>query len=108
MKHLENIIDACDLTLDPNTVNRELILSKRNRKVTYYVRMKQAYPEHPERFVYDYYPQVLCREGLTGRCYWEAEWSRYGAHITVAYKSIKRKGYSDDVIMGRNAKSWTL
>ncbi|XP_062387963.1 NACHT, LRR and PYD domains-containing protein 12-like [Sardina pilchardus] len=101
--------DACDLTLDPNTAHRNLSLSEGNRKVTR-VDEKQPYPEHPERFDYtDYCPQVLCREGLTGRCYWEAEWSGdNGARISVAYKSIKRKGISHDLIMGRNAKSWSL
>ncbi|XP_041960413.1 stonustoxin subunit beta-like [Alosa sapidissima] len=99
---------ACDLTLDPNTANRFLSLSEGNRKVTR-VEKQQPYPEHPERFDSTYYPQVLCREGLTGRCYWEAERSDDGgARISVAYKSIERKGDSADVIMGRNAKSWSL
>ncbi|XP_048103735.1 stonustoxin subunit beta-like [Alosa alosa] len=105
---------ACVLTLDPNTAGKELSLSEGNRKVTF-VREQQLYPEHPERFDW-WRPQVLCREGLTGRCYWEAEWSdrgdmwngSRGARITVAYKSIKRKGGGDDVIMGWNAKSWSL
>ncbi|XP_076130247.1 NACHT, LRR and PYD domains-containing protein 12-like [Alosa pseudoharengus] len=99
---------ACDLTLDPNTAHRRLSLSEGNRKVTR-VREQQPYPEHPERF--DSRCLVLCREGLTGRCYWEAEWSGDGADISdisVAYKSIERKGGSDDVMMGRNAKSWSL
>ncbi|XP_062387348.1 stonustoxin subunit beta-like [Sardina pilchardus] len=101
------LIYAGELTLDPNTINRFLSLSDGNRKVTR-VREEQPYPEHPERF--DVYPQVLCREGLTGRCYWEAELSgtNRGAGISVAYKSIKRKGGDDDVIMGQNAKSWSL
>ncbi|XP_076137441.1 NACHT, LRR and PYD domains-containing protein 12-like [Alosa pseudoharengus] len=95
---------ACDLTLDPNTAHRRLSLSEGNRKVS----ELQPYPEHPERFD-SRCPQVLCREGLTGRCYWEAEWSGDGgAHISVAYKSIERKGGSDDVTMGHNAKSWSL
>ncbi|XP_076138152.1 NACHT, LRR and PYD domains-containing protein 3-like isoform X2 [Alosa pseudoharengus] len=94
---------ACDLTLDPNTAHRNLSLSEGNRTVTH---AREAYPEHPERF--DYYHQVLCREGLTGRCYWEVELSDYSPHISVAYKSIKRKGVGDDVIMGYNAKSWIL
>ncbi|XP_041959931.1 NACHT, LRR and PYD domains-containing protein 12-like isoform X21 [Alosa sapidissima] len=96
---------ACDLTLDPNTASRRLSLSEGNRKVTR-VEDQQPYPEHPERF--DFTWQVLCREGLTGRCYWEAEWSGDGADISVAYKSTERKGDSADVIMGRNAKSWSL
>ncbi|XP_076152195.1 NACHT, LRR and PYD domains-containing protein 3-like isoform X3 [Alosa pseudoharengus] len=97
---------ACDLTLDPNTAHRNLSLSEGNRKVTL-VKKQQPYPEHPERFD-SWWPQVLCREGLTGRCYWEAEWSGYRADISVAYKSIERKGDSYDVIMGGNAKSWSL
>ncbi|XP_048045546.1 uncharacterized protein LOC125267693 isoform X3 [Megalobrama amblycephala] len=94
---------ACDLTLDPNTVNRFLVLSEENRKVTN-VGQNQSYPDHPERF--DHYSQVLCGETLTGRCYWEAEWSG-DAVISVAYKGIKRKGGSD-CRFGRNEKSWSL
>ncbi|XP_062387361.1 NACHT, LRR and PYD domains-containing protein 12-like [Sardina pilchardus] len=97
---------ACDLTLDPNTAHRNLSLSEGNRKVTWVREKQQPYPEHPERFDCGDY-QVLCREGLTGRCYWEAEWSER-ADISAAYKSTKRKGDSDDVTMGRNAKSWSL
>ncbi|XP_048038426.1 stonustoxin subunit beta-like [Megalobrama amblycephala] len=94
---------ACDLTLDPNTVNPELVLSEENRKVTR-VGQYQSYPDHPERF--DVWEQVLCGETLTGRCYWEAEWSG-DAEISVAYKGIKRKGGSD-CVFGLNEKSWSL
>uniref|UniRef100_A0A8C5FSP4 Ig-like domain-containing protein n=1 Tax=Gadus morhua TaxID=8049 RepID=A0A8C5FSP4_GADMO len=62
------VFDACDLTLDPNTAYRRLSLSEDNRKVTR-VEEDQSYPDHPDRF--DPYPQVLGREALTGRCYWE-------------------------------------
>ncbi|CAL8239534.1 unnamed protein product, partial [Gadus morhua 'NCC'] len=61
---------ACELTLDPNTAQRRLSLSEDSRKVTR-VEEDQSYPDHPERF--DDYPQVLSREGLPGRCYWEVE-----------------------------------
>ncbi|KAL2086064.1 hypothetical protein ACEWY4_017123 [Coilia grayii] len=100
---------ACDLTLDPNTTDRDLSLSEGNRKVTR-VREEQPYPDHPDRFDCWLYPQVLCREGLSGRCYWEAEWSEEGdgVRIAVAYKSTKKKGDGDDVMMGWNAKSWLL
>ncbi|KAI3363927.1 hypothetical protein L3Q82_001530 [Scortum barcoo] len=37
----------CELTLDTNTVNRNLKLSEDNRKVTR-VREEQPYPDHPE------------------------------------------------------------
>ncbi|XP_076152926.1 NACHT, LRR and PYD domains-containing protein 12-like [Alosa pseudoharengus] len=95
---------ACELTLDPNTAHKNLSLSEGNRKVTY-VDEKQPYPDHPERF--ECCPQVLCREGQSGHCYWEAEWSDKGARIALAYESIKRKK-DDDVTMGWNAKSWSL
>ena len=49
----------------------------------------QSYPDHPERF--DYRPQVLCREGLTGRCYWEVE-RRGVVGIGVTYRGITRRG----------------
>ena len=67
--------DACELTLDPNTAHRVLSLSEDNRKVTR-VREQQLYPDHPERF--GSWPQVLSRESLTGRCYWEVEWEGWG------------------------------
>ncbi|XP_042559862.1 NACHT, LRR and PYD domains-containing protein 3-like [Clupea harengus] len=95
---------ACELTLDSNTASRYISLSERNRKVTSTCR-KQQYPHHSERF--DKRPQVLCREGLSGRCYWEVEWSGSGACIAVAYKSIKREG-GDDSSLGLNDKSWSL
>ena len=97
--------DACELTLDPNTAGRRLSLSEGNRKVTR-VSEKQWYPDHPERF--DYWYQVLCREGQSGRCYWEAEWSGGEFDIAVAYKSMKRKGGSHDSWFGCNDKSWSL
>ncbi|XP_072566830.1 protein NLRC3-like [Paramormyrops kingsleyae] len=94
----------CQLTLDPNTANRDLYLSEGNRKVT--CGAEQPYPDHPERF--DCWYQVLCRESLTGRCYWEAEWSEDGTRIGVTYKGIRRKGRSTDCRLGANDKSWSL
>ncbi|XP_067272697.1 NACHT, LRR and PYD domains-containing protein 3-like isoform X2 [Pseudorasbora parva] len=95
---------VCDLTLDPNTAHTELILSEGNRKVKC-VEEDQPYPDHPERF--DYIPQVLCGESLTGRCYWEAEWSG-DVGISVTYKGIRRKEGSKDCVFGLNDKSWSL
>uniref|UniRef100_A0AAZ3QUQ4 NACHT, LRR and PYD domains-containing protein 12-like n=1 Tax=Oncorhynchus tshawytscha TaxID=74940 RepID=A0AAZ3QUQ4_ONCTS len=96
---------ACDLTLDPNTVNRHLSLSEENRKVTC-TREEQPYPDHPERFEDD--EQVLCRESLTGRCYWEVERSGRWADIGVTYKGISRRGRVNDCGIGQNDKSWSL
>ncbi|XP_073348680.1 protein NLRC3-like [Pagrus major] len=94
----------CELTLDTNTVNRRLKLSDNNKKVTV-VTEEQPYPDHPERF--DYYWQLLCRNGLTGRCYWEVEW-RGEVYITVTYRGIRRKGCSYDCLFGLNDQSWCL
>ncbi|CAL8280003.1 unnamed protein product [Merluccius merluccius] len=95
---------ACGLTLDPNTAHRELSLSEDLRKVKR-VGEDQSHPDHPERF--DSQVQVLCREGLTGRCYWEVEW-RGGVDIGVTYRGITRRGGGDDSRLGFNNKSWSL
>ena len=98
--------DACELTLDPNTACRDLSLSEENRKVTRR-REEQPYPDHPERF--ENMSQVLCREGLSGRCYWEAERSGGGVSIAVTYKGIsRRRGGGADSELGWNNKSWSL
>uniref|UniRef100_A0A3Q3N9V4 NLR family CARD domain-containing protein 3-like n=1 Tax=Mastacembelus armatus TaxID=205130 RepID=A0A3Q3N9V4_9TELE len=95
---------SCDLTIDTNTVNRKLQLSDNNRKVAH-VDEVQSYPDHPERF--DKWPQLLCSNGLTGRCYWEVEWEK-NVFISVSYRGIKRKGASEDSEFGYNDQSWTL
>ncbi|XP_053500241.1 tripartite motif-containing protein 16-like protein [Ictalurus furcatus] len=95
----------CDLTLDPNTVHYDLILSEKNRAVTY-SESEQPYSDHPERF--DYYRQVLSKESVCGRCYWEVEWSSKGyVFISVSYKDISRKGHCESVF-GCNNQSWSL
>ncbi|XP_067454338.1 NLR family CARD domain-containing protein 3-like isoform X1 [Thunnus thynnus] len=94
----------CQLTLDPNTANRRLKLSDNNRKVTC-VEEDQSYPDHPDRF--DYWYQLLCRNDLTGRCYWEVEW-RGRVRISVTYSGIRRKGNSEDCLFGWNDQSWSL
>ncbi|KAM6990638.1 stonustoxin subunit alpha-like [Tautogolabrus adspersus] len=95
---------ACELELDTNTANRNLKLSDNNRKVTR-VEEHQSYPEHPDRF--EYYHQLLCRTGLTGRCYWEVEW-RGRVYVSVSYRGIRRRGISDECVFGRNDQSWSL
>ncbi|XP_048051582.1 NLR family CARD domain-containing protein 3-like isoform X3 [Megalobrama amblycephala] len=94
---------ACDLTLDPNTAHTQLILSEENRKITC-VREHQPYPDHPERFAIQ--EMILCKDSLTGHCYWEAEWSGSG-HVAVAYKGINRKS-GIDCWFGLNEKSWSM
>uniref|UniRef100_A0A8P4GBD0 Protein NLRC3 n=1 Tax=Dicentrarchus labrax TaxID=13489 RepID=A0A8P4GBD0_DICLA len=95
---------SCELTVDTNTVHRNIKLSDNNREMIH-VKEDQSYPDHPDRF--DFYPLLLCRNGLTGRCYWEVEW-RGRVYITVSYRGISRKGNSRDCVFGRNDQSWSL
>ncbi|KAM7000719.1 NLR family CARD domain-containing protein 3-like isoform 9-T9 [Tautogolabrus adspersus] len=95
---------ACELELDTNTVNRNLKLSDNNRKVTR-VEELQSYPDHPDRF--DLWSQLLCRTGLTGRCYWEVEW-RGEVYVSVSYRGIRRKGNNNECVFGFNDQSWSL
>ncbi|KAJ0033808.1 hypothetical protein NQD34_000915, partial [Periophthalmus magnuspinnatus] len=94
-----------EITLDPNTAHGLIFLSRNNREATL-LRQNQNYSEHLHKFS-DFY-QVLSSESLTGRCYWEVEWSGYGVAIAVSYKNIKRKGRSDDCVFGHNVNSWVL
>ncbi|XP_022621580.1 tripartite motif-containing protein 16-like [Seriola dumerili] len=92
-----------EITLDPNTANTRLLLSEGNRKATV-MSQQQSYPDHPDRFTS--YPQVLSRESLTGRCYWEVEWRGGGVFVSVSYKNISRAG--GGTLFGYNDKSWSL
>ncbi|XP_073714406.1 tripartite motif-containing protein 16-like protein [Misgurnus anguillicaudatus] len=91
------------LTADSNTTHKRLCLSEGNRVVTN-TGTVQPYPDHPDRFDE---PQVLCSESVSGRCYWEVEWSgRVG--ISVSYKSCSRKGVGHKCWFGHNDHSWCL
>uniref|UniRef100_A0A3B4C0K3 B30.2/SPRY domain-containing protein n=1 Tax=Pygocentrus nattereri TaxID=42514 RepID=A0A3B4C0K3_PYGNA len=96
---------ACDLTLDPNTVNRRLSLSERNKKVDFVAR-DQGYREHEDRF--QCWEQVLSVESLTGRGYWEVQWIGKEVEISVSYKGISREGRESDCRFGYNDHSWSL
>ncbi|XP_067248976.1 tripartite motif-containing protein 16-like [Chanodichthys erythropterus] len=94
------------LNLDLNTVNKNLRLSEGNRVITF-TNTVQPYPDHPDRF--DWYLQVLCRESVCGRCYWEIERSGdISVFISVSYKSISRKGRGKECLFGSNDQSWSL
>ncbi|XP_050963818.1 tripartite motif-containing protein 16 [Labeo rohita] len=92
------------LTLDPNTAHKRLHLSEGDTKITG-TDIDHSYPDHPDRF--DYYRQVLCREKVCGRSYWEIEWSG-DVYISVSYKSISRKGQGIECWFGHNDQSWSL
>ncbi|XP_076020711.1 NACHT, LRR and PYD domains-containing protein 3-like [Genypterus blacodes] len=93
---------ACDLTLDPNTAHRQLKLL--NEKQATRVEQESPYLFHPDRF--DSCEQLLCREALSGRCYWEVI-SKRQVSVGVAYRGIKRRGNAD-CMFGRNDLSWCV
>ncbi|XP_030634338.1 tripartite motif-containing protein 16-like [Chanos chanos] len=75
----------CELSLDMNTVQKNLRLSEGNRVVTW-TGSVQPYSDHPERF--DSCFQVLCRESVSARCYWEAE----GGHWNFCRSVVQKHG----------------
>ncbi|XP_072243581.1 tripartite motif-containing protein 16-like [Leuresthes tenuis] len=90
-----------EITLDPNTAHKQLFLSEGNRKAELKAQ-NMGHPNHPERSSIPF--QILSRECLTGRCYWEVEWGGKGGYVAVAYKDINRaKGD-----FGYNDISWAL
>ncbi|XP_076839107.1 NLR family CARD domain-containing protein 3-like isoform X2 [Brachyhypopomus gauderio] len=95
---------ARKLTLDPNTANKYHHLSKGNTAVAGVWPDDQLYPDHPERFMSR--GQVLCRESMSGRCYWEFEFLGEWGELAVAYKGISRKGENSH--FGHNEKSWCV
>ncbi|XP_034148004.1 E3 ubiquitin/ISG15 ligase TRIM25-like [Esox lucius] len=96
---------SCQLILDSNTAYQNLCLSEGNRKVTWSDEV-QSCPDHPDRFTF--WKQVLCREGLSGVCYWEVEWSGEWVGVAVSNKEISRKGDGDECLFGYNDQSWVL
>ncbi|KAM6963125.1 NACHT, LRR and PYD domains-containing protein 3-like [Aplochiton taeniatus] len=98
----------CWLKSGLKAFHRELTLSEDSRTVL--KRELQVYPDHPERF--ESCGQVLCQQSMTGRYYWEVEWSRsagdLAAYVGVAYKRIKRKGGEFQSLLGRNDDSWSI
>ncbi|XP_034558727.1 tripartite motif-containing protein 16-like [Notolabrus celidotus] len=98
----------CDITLDPNTAHQKLLLSDGDRKVTA-TKEKQFDLSHPDRFTDEM--QVLSREGLTGRCYFEVECKSRDICVAVSYKNINRdteKHCENTIKFGYNENSWAL
>ncbi|XP_034063313.1 tripartite motif-containing protein 16-like [Gymnodraco acuticeps] len=92
-----------EITLDPNTAHTQLLLSEGGRKATF-MKQPQSYSSHRDRFTGC--AQVLSREGLTGRCYWEVEWRGRAVRVAVADKNVSRAGGGSG--FGNNNKSWAL
>ncbi|XP_042367008.1 NACHT, LRR and PYD domains-containing protein 12-like [Plectropomus leopardus] len=96
---------ACMLTLDTNTAARSLFLYDGGKQVTW-VRERQQYPDHPERF--ESVSQVLCHQALTQRHYWEVEWRGRWVDIAVALKGIRRRASTHLCGFGYTDQSWSL
>ncbi|XP_076131515.1 E3 ubiquitin/ISG15 ligase TRIM25-like [Alosa pseudoharengus] len=95
-----------NFTMDLNTANNCLCLSEGCKEASNTMKV-QSYPNHPERFLNP--AQVLCKEAITGRCYWEVEWSgESGVGLAVSYKNISRKGSGSDSKFGSSINSWRL
>ncbi|XP_054452619.1 tripartite motif-containing protein 16-like [Anoplopoma fimbria] len=94
-----------EITMDPNTAHTRLLLCEGNRKATL-MKHQLSHSRHPDRFTE--WHQVLSRESLNGRCYWEVEWRGEGVNVAVAYKNISRTGSSYECVFGQNNKSWAL
>lgn len=104
-----SLSDFLHLSLDQNTANEHICLSEGNTVATD-TDIAQFYPEHPDRF--DIYSQVLCKESVSGRCYWEVELSgsnsQYDVGVAVSFKSVSRKGQGNTSQFGCNNQSWKL
>ncbi|GAA6234003.1 tripartite motif-containing protein 16-like, partial [Lates japonicus] len=93
---------SCKITLDPTTANKDVNVEDRIQAE--YNAINAPNLPHPDRFTS--WSQVLCKESLTGRCYWEVEWGGPEVFIAVAYKSISRSG--PESAFGHDNKSWAL
>nr|XP_046234232.1 neoverrucotoxin subunit beta-like isoform X1 [Scatophagus argus] len=93
----------CELTLDPDTAHPLLTLSEDKKAAE--SGKRQSYPDLPERF--DSYQQVLCKEGLSGRHYWEVEWGGY-VRAGVTYRGITRRTWALESSLGHSEKSWVF
>ncbi|KAM9792796.1 LOW QUALITY PROTEIN: NLR family CARD domain-containing protein 3-like [Neosynchiropus ocellatus] len=87
--------------LDPDTAHRRLLLSD-NKKTVRHIREDQLHPAHPDTF-YEC-EQLMCREVLTGRCYWGVKWTGR-VRISVTYR---RNNGEAECLIGDSDQSWSL
>ncbi|GLD64452.1 tripartite motif-containing protein 16-like protein [Lates japonicus] len=99
---------ARELTLDPTTAHKDLVVSEGDKKVKLSPQLARNPAIHyPERFVHR--RQVLCREGMQAeRCYYEIEVEGGKAEIALAYRRINRKSRGRLSAFGGNKNSWSL
>uniref|UniRef100_A0A671SHS6 Tripartite motif-containing protein 16-like protein n=1 Tax=Sinocyclocheilus anshuiensis TaxID=1608454 RepID=A0A671SHS6_9TELE len=107
-EELKKISDRVTFTnIVPRTRNNFLQCKSLRKPAEKLTECVHVLPVEGERRRFDVYPQVLCRESVSGRCYWEIEWSGRVC-ISVSYKSISRKGRGHECAFGNNDQSWCL
>nr|XP_046237214.1 tripartite motif-containing protein 16-like [Scatophagus argus] len=98
---------SCPLTLEKNSAPEYLTISQDYRRVTS-TAPRNHYRCYELSESYEYSDsitklrQVLCREGLSGRCYWEVSLSGRIWSVAVSYKD------ASDSEFGSNNGSWSL
>uniref|UniRef100_A0A8C2F163 Uncharacterized protein n=1 Tax=Cyprinus carpio TaxID=7962 RepID=A0A8C2F163_CYPCA len=97
---------VCQLTWDPNTASSSVQVSEEDEALVEYRRHPATLPHHPERFIDQY--QIMSREGLSSRHFFQLEWFGKSATIGMAYKDISRKGSLAACSIGLNNKSWGI
>ncbi|XP_073678507.1 uncharacterized protein [Garra rufa] len=97
---------ACQMTWDPNTASSSVQVSEKDEALVLPRRKPEPVPQHPERFINQ--DQIMSREGLSSRHFFQLEWYGRWATIGLAYKDISRKGSSAACSIGLNNKSWGI
>uniref|UniRef100_A0A4W6DBF3 Tripartite motif-containing protein 16-like n=1 Tax=Lates calcarifer TaxID=8187 RepID=A0A4W6DBF3_LATCA len=93
------------VTLDPNTAHSDLTLCDRDRRVA-----ERFASELSSSNRFSENEQVLSKDSLPGRSYWEVEWSGKGVSVAVAYRKKHERQWKIDHEsgFGNSDKSWAL
>uniref|UniRef100_A0A672HCK5 NLR family CARD domain-containing protein 3-like n=1 Tax=Salarias fasciatus TaxID=181472 RepID=A0A672HCK5_SALFA len=87
---------ACDVTLDPNTVSKNLLLSEGNRRVSWAVEQQtKAERQRPE--------VCLSQQSLKERCYLEVDLLE-SCSVILAYRSVMEKRGERELVI--DDESW--
>uniref|UniRef100_A0A8C1VHG3 Uncharacterized protein n=1 Tax=Cyprinus carpio TaxID=7962 RepID=A0A8C1VHG3_CYPCA len=110
MSREEFLIYSTNLNLDPSSACKQLCINRMSVSRS----DVQQYPasDYPYGSYRNYYNQqnfnptyqVLCKESLSGRCYFEVQWGGAGCSIAFSYDTISQGGTS--FIFGSNNRSW--
>uniref|UniRef100_UPI0037E8DA9E tripartite motif-containing protein 16-like n=1 Tax=Semicossyphus pulcher TaxID=241346 RepID=UPI0037E8DA9E len=103
---------CCPLTLDENSVSKNVTLSQDYRRVTCKTQQTPTYNNYSG---YNSYTtnritsteQMWCKEGVTERCYWEVSLSGSTWCVAVSYKDISGTS-SYKSVFGQDGRSWSL